>query len=235
MNTVLFDLDGTLLPMEQEAFVQRYISLLSAKTAACGVEPKTMVKALWLGTEVMIKNDGAASNRQRFWDCFAAELGQGIRALEPMINDFYSQEFDAARDATKPNPLARQVVDILVAKGYTLALATNPLFPSVAIDTRLKWVGLNRADFAYISDYENSCYCKPHPEYFHAVLKELGKRPAEALMVGNSPSEDMAAKNLGLEVYLITDFIEGEGDHTLFPHGSFAEFASYVEQMEEAR
>lgn len=235
MNTVLFDLDGTLLPMQQDAFVRRYLGLLSLKAAAHGLEPKAVVEALWRGTAAMMKNDGAASNRTRFWDSFAADLGQGIRALEPVFKDFYGHEFDLARDVILPNPQARGLIDMLVAKGYTLALATNPLFPPVAIDTRLNWVGLSRADFAYISDYENSNYCKPHPGYFQAVLRALGKRPEEALMAGNSVSEDMAAREAGLAVYLITDCLEGEGDHSLFPHGSFVEFVAYARQLPELK
>ena len=235
MNTVLFDLDGTLLPMDQEVFLQRYLGLLSVKAAAHGIEPKAMAQALWRGTAAMMANDGALSNRQRFWDCFATDMGQHIRSLEPVFNDFYGHEFDAAHDATMPNLQAREVIDLLRAKGYTLALATNPLFPPVAIDTRLNWVGLSRADFAYISDYENSYYCKPHPGYFKAVLQELGKRPDEALMVGNNVSEDMAAKEAGLAVYLVTDCIEGEGDHTLFPQGSFAEFVDYARKLPVAK
>ena len=230
MNTVLFDLDGTLLPMEQKLFMRRYLSLLSAKLAAYGVEPQAMQQALWRGTEAMVKNDGSQSNRQRFWNSFAADLGQKIRDLEPVINDFYRHEFNAARDAVMPNPLAREVIESLQNKGYTLALATNPLFPLVAIDTRLRWVGLSCADFAYISDYENSRYCKPHSGYFKAVLEELGKRPEEALMVGNNINEDMAAKELGIQVYLITDCMEGEGTISQYPHGSFAEFAVNVKQ-----
>ncbi|MCL2496132.1 MAG: HAD family hydrolase [Clostridiales bacterium] len=233
MNTVLFDLDGTLLPMEQTAFLRRYLGLLGAKAAAHGLEPQTMIDALWRGTSAMANNDGAMSNRQRFWDSFTAELGQDVRALEPVFNDFYGNEFDAVRDIIKPNPWAREVVDLLQIKGYTLALATNPLFPPVAIDTRLKWVDLKRDDFAYISDYENSRYCKPHPEYFRAVLQEVGKCPQDALMVGNSLRDDMPARDLGLMVYLITDFMEGEGEGeiALLPHGSFAEFAAYVRQL----
>jgi len=234
MNTILFDLDGTLLPMEQDDFLRRYLGLLGAKAAAHGLEPKAMIRALWRGTFAMAENDGAASNRQRFWDCFAAELGEEIRAMESLFNSFYANEFDAVRDIMKPNPLAREVLDLLRAKGYTLALATNPLFPPVAIKTRLNWLGLKPADFAYISDYENSRYCKPRPEYFHAVLKELGKRPQDALMVGNSLRDDMPARELGLAVYLITDFMEGEGDNSRFPHGSFAEFAAYARQLPDA-
>jgi len=34
MNTVLFDLDGTLLPMDQEAFIRLYFGALTQKFAA---------------------------------------------------------------------------------------------------------------------------------------------------------------------------------------------------------
>jgi FMN phosphatase YigB (HAD superfamily) len=220
--------------MEQEVFVRRYLSLLGAKAASYGIDPRAMTAALWRGTAAMSKNDGAVNNRKRFWDSFAADLGQEIRGLEPVFTGFYGCEFDAARDAVMPNPQARLVVDTLRVKGYTLALATNPLFPPVAIDTRLNWIGLNRADFAYISDYENSRYCKPDPGYFKDVLFALGKCSKDALMVGNSISEDMAAKDAGLAVYLITDFVEGEGDISLFPHGSFAEFTAYAQQLPKA-
>lgn len=231
MNTVLFDLDGTLLPMEQDAFVQRYMGLLGKRAAAHGYEPKPLISALWHGTGEMMKNDGSVSNHRRFWDRFAAELGEDIRTMEPVFDEFYAQEFDEARDATKENLLAKEAVDLLRQKGYTVALATNPLFPPVAVDTRLGWVGLNRADFAHITDYRNSHYCKPHPGYFMAVLDELGKQPADCLMVGNSISEDLAALNVGIQAYLITDFVEGEGDYAHVPHGSFAEFMEYVRQL----
>jgi len=231
MNTVLFDLDGTLLPMQQQAFLHRYMDLLGLKAKSHGVDPQAMITALWSGTAAMVRNDGAVSNHHRFWDRFAAELGEDIRHLEPIFDAFYGEEFDAVREVVQPNPYAREVMDLLHAKGYTVALATNPLFPPTAMDTRLHWVGLKRADFVYISDYLNSCYCKPQAGYFQAVLKELGKRPEDALMVGNSITEDMPAAALGLQVYLVTDFMEGEGDQNRYPHGSFAELAAYARQL----
>lgn len=235
MDTVLFDLDGTLLPMNQNAFVERYLGLLGKRAAMHGYQPQPLISALWHGTGEMMKNDGSASNHRRFWDHFAAELGEDIRAMEPVFDEFYAQEFDQARDATHENPLAREAVNTLRQKGYTVALATNPLFPPVAVDTRLAWLGLKRTDFAHITDYRNSHYCKPHSGYFMAVLDKLGKQPADCLMVGNSITEDLAALDVGMQAYLVTDFVEGQGDYADVPHGSFAEFMEYVRQLPEIK
>ena len=47
LTTVLFDLDGTLLPMDQEAFTTGYFKLLAKKLAPHGYEPKSLVDAIW--------------------------------------------------------------------------------------------------------------------------------------------------------------------------------------------
>lgn len=41
-TTVLFDLDGTLLPMELEEFTNTYFALLAKKAAPFGYEPKPL-------------------------------------------------------------------------------------------------------------------------------------------------------------------------------------------------
>ena len=62
ITTVLFDLDGTLLPMDQEVFVQDYLGRMAKYLAPHGYDPDLLVKALWAGTGAMVKNDGAALN-----------------------------------------------------------------------------------------------------------------------------------------------------------------------------
>lgn len=46
ITTILFDLDGTLLPMEQEVFVQDYIRRLAQKLLPKGYDPRLLEKAL---------------------------------------------------------------------------------------------------------------------------------------------------------------------------------------------
>ena len=72
IKVVLFDLDGTLLPMDQEVFVKGYFMGIGAKLAPFGYEPKALIDAIWAGTIEMIKNDGRRTNEKAFWDYFAS-------------------------------------------------------------------------------------------------------------------------------------------------------------------
>jgi len=45
VNTVLFDLDGTLLPMDQDVFVQAYVKELGLKAPALGFEAQRLVES----------------------------------------------------------------------------------------------------------------------------------------------------------------------------------------------
>ena len=68
IKAVLFDLDGTLLPMDQDRFVKSYLSRISAALAVHGYHPKLLVSTIWAGTEAMVKNDGSRNNETVFWD-----------------------------------------------------------------------------------------------------------------------------------------------------------------------
>ena len=46
IKTILFDLDGTLLPMDQEAFVNAYTKLLAMYMVPYGYDPQLLIKAL---------------------------------------------------------------------------------------------------------------------------------------------------------------------------------------------
>lgn len=225
MNTILFDLDGTLLPLTQEALVEHYFALLGQKVAALGFDTRAVLKALSAGTGAMLKNDGSMTNARRFWEAFDAHLGYSLPSLEAELEDFYKNEFDAVRKALGPDPGAASLIRALRARGYTLALATNPLFPLVAIRTRLGWLGLDPADFALVTTYENSRSCKPNPLYFREILDKLGKAPEDCLMVGNNLIDDLSALELGISAYLVTDYLENDGVEGVLPcpRGSFSQ------------
>ena len=230
ITTILFDLDGTLLPMDQEEFTNAYFALLAEKAAPYGYEAKPLVAAVWQGTKAMVKNDGRAKNCDRFWETFAGALGENVLKLRPVFDKFYENEFHGAKTATGENPLAKRAVEGLKAKGYDVILATNPIFPAVGVRTRLSWVGLAPEDFTEITAYERYSSCKPNPEYFGEILRNTGKRPEECLMVGNDVEEDLAAAQKGIDVYLVTDCLINpkERDLSQAERGTFADFMTYA-------
>ena len=92
ITTVLFDLDGTLLPMEQEDFLKAYLGGLCKKMAPLGYAPQALTAAIWKGTEAMVKNDGTHRNEEVFWQVFSSLMGADARKDEPMFEDFYHKE-----------------------------------------------------------------------------------------------------------------------------------------------
>ncbi len=231
-KVVLFDLDGTLLPMEQEHFVKTYFQKLATKLSLHGYEPKKLVDAIWAGTAAMVKNDGSRTNEKAFWECFCGIYGAEAWKDQPLFEEYYCNEFQQVREVCGYHPAARGTVEALKAKGYRIALATNPIFPAIATESRIRWAGLEPEDFEFYTTYENASYCKPNPAYYREILERLGCRAEECLMVGNDVEEDMIAKTVGMEVFLLTDCLinKKEKDLQEFPQGSFADLMRYLEE-----
>ena len=59
---IFFDLDGTLLPMNQDYFLKLYFSSISKRLCFSGYEPEKLIKTIMLGTKSMILNDGKDTN-----------------------------------------------------------------------------------------------------------------------------------------------------------------------------
>ena len=241
MNTVLFDLDGTLLPIDLETFTGVYLKEIAKVCAPkIGCDGNDMIRALWTGTKEMQKNDGAMSNHDRFWACFAQLIKTDLDEAEKITDEFYSNEFAAVKPFLRKTDKPAQWIRTLKSKGYTLVLATNPLFPEVAVRARLEWIGLSMDDFKLITTYDNSSYCKPNLDYFTEILGKIGKSADECLMVGNNVREDMCAVKLGMNGYLVTDFLENpqEVDYAAadeYVSGDYDAFTAFVDGLPEVK
>lgn len=233
VKMVLFDLDGTLLPMDQEAFTGSYFQMLANKLSPLGYEQKPLFDGIWKGVGAMVLNDGSCTNEERFWKTFAGIFGERVYEDIPVFEEFYQNEFNQAASVCGKNPLSSKSVKQIKELGLRVALATNPIFPAVATENRIRWAGLCPKDFEFISTYESSRYCKPNPEYYSEILTQLNIAAEDCLMVGNDVSEDMIAKELGMRVFLLTDcLINKENvDIDQYPHGGFKELMQYVGQI----
>ncbi len=233
ITTVLFDLDGTLLPMDFDTFVAAYFQGIAKKAAPYGYEPKQLIASIWAGTAAMVKNDGTMTNRERFWAEFEKIYGSEALKDIPVFDEYYVKEFQQVKEVCGFQPLAAQLIRWLREQGVRVILATNPIFPSAATESRIRWAGLQPEDFVYYTTYDNSCRCKPNPGYYADILNHLQIDPRECMMIGNDVSEDMAAATLGMEVFLITDCLINKNNEDLgaYPHGSFADMTAYVKKQ----
>ncbi len=233
IKAILFDLDGTLLPMDQEEFTNYYFKFLIAKMEPRGYDPKEMIDAIWRGTGAMVKNDGSATNEEVFWKVFPEILGEQAGRDKDEFDQFYRTEFNKAEAVCGKRAHLDDILKELKGMGFQLVLASNPIFPQHAQCSRMRWAGVDPEDFIYITSYENSHYCKPNPAYYLEIAKKLGFDPDECLMVGNDVTEDMIAESLGMKVFLITDcMINKEGkDISGYPGQTFEELLDFCREL----
>lgn len=233
ITTVLFDLDGTLLPMDQDQFAKAYFGLLAQKLAGHGYEPEELVKTIWAGTAAMIKNTGGKSNEEAFWECFTEHYGEAVRNDIPLFDEFYRNEFAGVQAVCGFDPHAAEAIAEIKGMGLRVVLATNPIFPAIATRKRIGWAGLTPEEFELYTTYENSSYCKPNPDYYREILSKLKVTPEECLMVGNDVSEDMVAETLGMKVFLMPECVinKENKDIECYPHGDFKQLLSYVKRL----
>ena len=230
ITTVLFDLDGTLLPMDQDVFVKDYFGRIAAKVAPAGYDPKELIDTIWRGTAAMVKNDGSKTNEAAFWDHAVSVYGEKILQDKYLFDEFYEMEFDKIKAVCGYDPAAAEIVRNLKERGIRVALATNPIFPAKATQWRIQWAGLQAEDFELYTTYENSSHSKPNPDYYKDVLGRLNVQPEECLMVGNDVGEDMIAQKLGMKVFLLTDCMinKANADISAYPHGGFEELKAFL-------
>src|SRR6056297_3420293 len=166
-RTILFDLDGTLLPIDMDKFIEKYFRLLSGHFADL-YNPEYFVNIINKATENMIRNDGQQTNKEAFEEKFFELIdlnGVGEKDIWDRFYDFYDNLFPTLKKHFELDRLGYEIVEAAKAKDFNMVIATNPLFPRNAITTRLKWIDLNPADFKYITSYEEMHYCKPNINY----------------------------------------------------------------------
>lgn len=236
-KAILFDMDGTLLPMDLEVFFQGYMAELSKAMAFTGVPAKQLVGAVWAGTKQMVlNNDGVRTNREVFWEHFCANTGLKTEDVEPATVTFYANEFHNTRSYAGENPLAVEAVRLAHEAAPIVILATNPLFPMEAQQARLSWIGLKAEDFDRVTAYADAHYSKPNPKYFLEICERHGISPEECLMVGNDEKEDMqTATSIGMDGYLVTDWvIRREECPWNGLQGSFQELLAFLKALKQA-
>jgi FMN phosphatase YigB (HAD superfamily) len=210
LKAALFDLDGTLLPVETGEFMNEYLKEM-ASAVRQAVEPQRFVHSLLASTAKMVADrNPAVTNADVFWADFNVRLGDCIEELRPLIEKFYSERFSELARVASPRPqLARRVVQTALDSGLRIALATNPVFPLTAIRQRMTWEGVDDQPWEVVTCYEEMHFCKPNPEVYLEIAEKLGVQPEECLMAGNDAEEDMVAGSVGMKTYLVTDYLIG--------------------------
>jgi FMN phosphatase YigB (HAD superfamily) len=229
MNTILFDLDGTLLSMDMQKFEHLYFN----EVAKIFPEDEQLVSNIMHSTKAMVMNLEPVTNESVFLDTYSKLSGLKPDFYMGHFMEFYRTNFDRVKEALVYDEPLVETVRQLKRKGYQVVLATNPLFPTEVTYKRIRWAGFEPTEFDFITTFEDCCYLKPQIEYYQELLNNIGKEPNECLMVGNDAMEDLVAGKLGISTYLITDHLLNRysvdivSDHI----GSYDDFKQFADEL----
>lgn len=233
IDTILFDLDGTLLSLDMQRFAEIYFTEMGNMFKDM-MDPKLLVKYIWTATDEMIMNTEYKTNEEVFMNKFQQLIGGDISKYRERFDNFYDTLYLKTRESVQNQSIIKESIELLKKKNYQLVVATNPLFPRKAIHRRIEWAGLDLNDFSYITSYEDNHYCKPQLHYYKEILEVIGKRPEQCIMVGNDVQEDLVSLKLGLKTFLIRNHIihrtKDEIDSTY--EGFYEDFYDFVKGLD---
>ena len=234
--SLLLDLDNTLLDSSMDTFLPAYFQALSGFFAD-QVSPDLMLSALMAGTRKMMANDDPSHTLQQVFDSeFFPFLDVEREYFQPRFDQFYEEIFPTLSHLTRPRPEAIALVEWALGQGCQLAVATNPLFPLMAIHQRMRWAGLppEEIPFVVVSAYESFHFSKPNPAYFAEVLGRMGWPDGSVLMVGDDPKRDLAGSHvLGLPTYWINSSDDSLPDGIdLAARGSIGDLRPWLESTD---
>lgn len=156
------------------------------------------MKASWEYFNKIWKNDfrtpGGRETIEFFWKFM--ELPEDEQKLEIVVQKFADS---VLVNPPKPLPGAREALELL-GTNYDLALISDTGFsPGQTLMELLRREGLDVYFKAFSFSDENGV-SKPHPKAYGTALNKIGRRPEEAVHIGDIEFTDVAgAKKIGMK------------------------------------
>ena len=191
MNLLIFDLDGTLV--DSSVTLVNAINYVRSKMQLAPMEAKNIMHGITTPGINM------------------AHYFYGIKEIEPIYETLFKEYYSAnhARELRLYEGV-EEMLQTLSQKGYLLALATNGYRDSTL--EALKHLNIERFfdEIVCFDDVKNG---KPAPDMLLYLLNKRGVSTSEALFIGDSQRDKLAAKAADIE-FLQVDF--GQNNKNVF-------------------
>lgn len=227
----MFDLDGTLLDIYMPSFLEGYIRLLAPRFGF-GDDIRHFREILFGSVRLMLHSrEGTRTLDRIFLEDFSPRVDMTEEAVLDAFGAFNREDVEDLRRLTKRLSAAGPLLEKALALGYSMAVATNPVFFRQTVEARLRWAGLEGYPFGFVSTAENMHFCKPHPEYFMEIARHMKKLPGECVMIGNDPVKDMAASQAGLKTFFVPSAGERRRPRGVDRSGSLDDISRWLEEL----
>ncbi len=202
ITTLLFDMDSTLVDIDEIHFSKTYFKLLHE----CHFSDFDLGYFCDSLTEITRSVMLSKLPKEFTLDTFVREMSKKYkRKQKHLFKDllhFYNNDYDTLNPYVRPMEGVKKMLEHCFNEGYVVVVATTPVFPEVAIRKRLKWGGLEDFDFKLVTHAGNMHFSKPREEYYQEVLEKIGGKLNECIMVGNEYMSDIVAPTrMGMKTF----------------------------------
>jgi phosphoglycolate phosphatase len=192
--TILFDLDGTLVDTAPDllAALNHVLTDMSLEPVSLSAVAEMIGHGARAMIETGLKTQGAVVS--------AADM-------DAAFERFIAYYVDNIAVGSRPFEGAVAALETLRAEGAALAVCTNKRQDlSVRLITELGLSG----HFDVVFGADRATNRKPHADHVFQTLAEAAGDPARALFVGDSRTDERAARNAGLPFVFVTFGYEAE-------------------------
>ena len=204
LKAVFIDLDNTMALYDELVFLERFLQLIY-KWFDDRFSFDELQNQIIMATLSLNGNNGEKTIRDYFLENVVAGHKMGQDEFWKRSMDFYQNDFDKARPTVRTPIKLHEVLKQLKQMGLRLVVASNPIYPRIAIEKRLAWIDVDPNDFELITHMENMNFVKPDTAYYQQICNMLGVLPEQCLMVGNDLRNDMSAAGINIKTFLTTD------------------------------
>lgn len=231
---IMTDLDCTLLPMNQDAYIDLYVKEIAKLFYEHGYDGKAIAKATMKASYIMAKNDGTKTNEEAFELAFSSIVTDRAQEAIDTFPEVYGDRYEVIKTVTSENPYAQEIVKLMKEHAEYIVVATQPMFPLQAVKRRLAWTGLSDTQFDFVTTYDNCTFCKPNPMFYKEIMDKFSATPENTVMIGNDITEDiLPCQKLGVETFLIEDGLINTIDYDIsnLRKGSYPDLIEYLKTL----
>ena len=210
---LLFDLDGTLINFEPELFIRTYLGAAAQFFIDLIPNPELFYKELLKSTNAMENSDNEKTTAlEDFLLDFCPKFNVDCSQISERFLQFYQTGFNVIQPLISQIEGANELLQNIKKNlpDTKLILATNPVFPFIAVRKRMEWGNISEALFDLITHAENSHFCKNNKKYWLNIASIMKIEPRNSLVIGNDAYRDLIAKKYGYKTFLVETTSENE-------------------------
>lgn len=239
IDTLLFDLDGTLVDQFQPGSELQFTWLILRRFGGIAWPTRTY-RAAKAAVHALQHHRSELTNFEAMVQAFCGELAMDPQEARDRVMTLARDDFRSMGWRFHGIPGAREVVDQAQRLGFRRVLATNPTVPWPMTEHRLAWGGFGDVAWDFATHPQIMTRTKPDVGYYHELLAKLGCGPERCLMVGNDFRKDLPAMQAGIQTFLLDRPMSKKARRALESYrpdhfGSYADLGQLLEKLAAER